>query len=109
MSSVTVSYDAVHGAYVMAYSPWPGFTDRIFVRVATSPQGPWTDPVQINLPGCAETIGSGGYYCYAGTTQPQLSQPGLLGLGYYDQLVAVAPNRGQYLTITVPFTVVISP
>ena len=109
VSSMTVAWDQAHGVYVMAFSPWPGFTDRIFVRVAPSPQGPWTDAVQINLPGCNDTVGAVGYYCYAGTAQPQLSGPGLIGLGYYDQLVAVGPNRGQYLTVTVPFTVVIAP
>ena len=106
VASMTVAWDEVHDVYVMAYSPWPGFTDRIFVRVATAPQGPWSDVVEVALPGCDDTIGRDGYLCYAGTVQPQLSSPGLLGLGYYDQLVAVGPNRGQYLTVTVPFTVV---
>jgi hypothetical protein len=106
VASATVSWDQVHGVYVMAYSPWPGFTDRIFVRVAESPQGPWSDAVEVKLPGCEDTVGRDGYFCYAGTVQPQLSSPGRLGLGYYDQLVAVGPNRGQYLTVTVPFTVV---
>ncbi len=107
VASLTVARDEVHGVYVMAYSPWPGFTDRILVRVATEPQGPWSEPVEVALPGCEATVGRDGYYCYAGTVQPQLSSPGRLGLGYYDQLVAVGPNSGQYLTITVPFTVVL--
>jgi hypothetical protein len=109
VSSMTVTWDAPNGVFVMAYSPWPGFTDRIFVRVATSPQGPWSEPVLVTLPGCNDSVGSTQFYCYAGTAQPELSSPGLLGLGYYDQLVAVGPNRGQYLTITVPFSVVITP
>ncbi|UDY34094.1 DUF4185 domain-containing protein [Dermatobacter hominis] len=106
VASLTVSWDEVHGVYVMAYSPWPGFTDRISVRVAPAPQGPWSDVVEVALPGCEDAVGRDGFLCYAGTVQPQLSRPGLLGLGYYDQLVAVAPNRGQYLTVGVPFTVV---
>ena len=102
-----VTWDEVHDVYVMAYSPWPGFTDRIFVRVATAPEGPWSDVVTVALPGCNDTIGTTGFYCYAGTVQPALSEPGLLGLGYYDQLVAVGPNRGQYVTVKVPFKVVL--
>lgn len=86
--------DAAHGAYVMAYSPWPGFTDRLHVRVATAPEGPWTAPVGVLLPGCGGTVAGVTYACYAGTTQPAFSGPGLLGLGYYDQLVRVGPSAG---------------
>ncbi|HPU39057.1 MAG TPA: DUF4185 domain-containing protein [Microthrixaceae bacterium] len=107
VAGATVTWDEVHDVYVMGYSPWPGFTDRIFVRVATAPEGPWSDVVTVTLPGCNDTIGANGYYCYAGTVQPELSEPGLLGLGYYDQLVAVGPNRGQYVTVKVPFKVVL--
>ena len=109
VSAFTVTHDDVHDAYLMVYSPFPGFTDRVHVRVATSPTGPWTPPVEVFLPGCGETSGGVQYYCYAGTAQPKLSQPGLLGLGYYDQLVQVGPTRGQYMTVTVPFTVVVTP
>ena len=112
VASATVSWDQTHGVYVMAYSPWPGFTDRVFVRVATEPQGPWSDVVEVQLPGCVDTVGTVGFYCYAGTAQPALSGVGtdgemLLGLGYYDQLVSIGPNRGQYMTITVPFHVML--
>lgn len=108
IAGATVSFDSTHGVYVMGYSPWPGFTDRVFVRVATAPEGPWSDVVEVALPGCNERMGSAEFYCYAGTVQPALSEPGLLGLGFYDQLVAVGPNRGQYLTVKVPFHVVIT-
>ncbi len=108
VAGATVSFDATHGVYVMGYSPWPGFTDRVFVRVATAPEGPWSDVVEVALPGCDDRVGSSEFYCYAGTVQPALSEPGLLGVGYYDQLVAVGPNRGQYLTVKVPFHVVIT-
>lgn len=107
VAGATVTWDETHDVYVMAYSPWPGFTDRIFVRVATAPEGPWSDVVTVSLPGCNDTINTDGYYCYAGTVQPALSEPGLLGLGYYDQLVAIGPNRGQYVTVKVPFKVVV--
>jgi hypothetical protein len=38
-----------------------------------------------------------------------LSGTGLLGVGYYDQLITASPLRGQYLTVTVPFNVVATP
>lgn len=106
VASASVARDPVHGRYVMAYSPWPGFTDRIEVRVATQPQGPWTAPVDVWLPGCSDSVGGQGFYCYAGTTQPAWSGPGLLGLGYYDQRLDVAVPRGQYRVAQVPFDVV---
>jgi hypothetical protein len=109
VSAFTITEDEEHDAYVMVYSPWPGFTDRVHVRVATTPVGPWTAPVEVFLPGCNDTNGGVQYLCYAGTAQPELDQAGLLGLGYFDQLVQVGPTRGQYLTVTVPFTVVVTP
>jgi hypothetical protein len=108
VSSMSVSYDADQGIHVLAYSPWPGFTDRIHVRVATSPTGPWTAPVVVLLPGCDDTLNGATFHCYAGTTQPALDQPGLLGLGYYDQLLQVGPTAGGYVVVTVPFSVVVT-
>lgn len=109
VAGFTVTWDGVHGVYVLAYSPWPGYTDRVVVRVAGSPQGPWSPPLEVVLPGCVNAVGGVQFYCYAGTAQPQLSAPGLLGLGYYDQLVAVGPSRGSYQVVTVPFTVLVAP
>lgn len=108
VAAFTLTRDAVHGAYLMVYSPFPGFNDRVVVRVAETPVGPFTDPVTVFLPGCNETSGGVEYFCYAGTVQPSLSQPGLLGIGYYDQLITPSPRRGQYMTVTVPFTVVLT-
>ena len=108
VAAFNIKADPSHGAYVMVYSPWPGFTDRVEVRVATTPVGPFTDPVTVVLPGCEETTGGVTYLCYAGTAQPALSESGLLGIGYYDQLVTTSPLRGQYMTVTVPFSVVLT-
>jgi hypothetical protein len=108
VASFTVTRDVTHGAYVMVYSPWPGFTDRVHVRVSRTPVGPWTAPVEVFLPGCNDSNGGVQYLCYAGTAQPKLDKAGLLGLGYFDQLVQVGPTRGQYMTVTVPFTVVVT-
>lgn len=108
VASLTVARDDAHGVWVMAYSPWPGYTDRVAVRVATSPVGPWTAPLEVLLPGCVDQPqGMPEFYCYAGTVQPQMSTPTMLGLGYYDQVVSVGPRRGAYLVVTVPFTVVV--
>jgi hypothetical protein len=81
----------------------------VHVRVATTPVGPWTAPVEVNLPGCGDTVAGVAFRCYAGTAQPKLSEPGLLGVGYFDQRVPLEPARGQYLTVTVPFQVVVTP
>ncbi|MGI9579100.1 MAG: hypothetical protein ACR2OH_12945 [Microthrixaceae bacterium] len=109
VAAFTLTFDATHGYWLMVYSPWPGFTDRVEVRVADSPVGPFTDPVTVVLPGCDNTTGGVTYRCYAGTAQPKLSESGMLGVGYYDQLITAAPLRGQYLTVTVPFNVVATP
>jgi hypothetical protein len=108
VAAFTLTRDVAHGAYLMVYSPFPGFTDRVVVRVAETPVGPFTDPVTVFLPGCNDKTGGVEYLCYAGTAQPSLSKPGLLGIGYYDQLITPSPKRGQYMTVTVPFRVVLT-
>ena len=92
----TVTHDAVVGAYVMAYSPWPGSTEVMEVRVAADPLGPWSSPVTIHLPGCDDHIGSRQFGCYAASAQPAFSTPGHLGIGYYDSSVTTFPTRGAY-------------
>ena len=109
VASFTVSYDPAFGAYVMAYSPWPGYQSRAAVRFAASPVGPWTAPVEVQLPGCSDLVAGVGYYCYAITSQPSLSSPGHLGLGFYDQAASTNPLRGQYRATTVPMSVVVTP
>jgi hypothetical protein len=115
VAAFTTRYDATTGLYVMAYSPWPGFTDQLVVRVATSPTGPWTSPVQVFLPGCHDSIGTSSFLCYAGTAQPQfdvgnvLGSNAALGIGWYDQLTGLAPQHGAYEAGTVPFSVVKNP
>jgi hypothetical protein len=108
VAAATVSRDEVHGVYVLAYSSWPGFTDRVAVRVAEAPEGPWTAPVTVFLPGCDQRVAGSERYCYAATAQPALSAPGELGLGYYDQLVEVGPTRGQYRALRAPFSVLLA-
>jgi len=101
----TVTRDPVLDMFVMAYSPWPGFTEVMEVRVAADPLGPWSSPVTIHLPGCADRIGTRLFGCYAATAQPAFSSPGRLGIGYYDSSVSSFPTRGAYLVTSVPVTV----
>ncbi len=112
VATLTVTRDAALDVYVMAYSPWPGYTHKVAVRLGTSPVGPWTAPAMIELPGCGDERGGTTHLCYAATAQPAFSRSGAdarLGVGFYDQLVAVAPNRGQYRAGSVAVHVVVEP
>ena len=102
VSSLSVVEDPVFG-WSMVYSPWPGYTREVFVRSASSPVGPWTARTLIELPGCYERVDGGERLCYAATAQPWRSQPGLLGLGYYDQYTSGWPQGGSYLAGSAPF------
>lgn len=101
-SVVTDRVARPNAPHVMVYSPWPGFTDRVFVRTAATPVGPWSAPTSVQLPGCNQWTDGSGRFCYAGTAQPQASTPGRLGIGYFDQFVTANPVRGSYLLGTTP-------
>ena len=106
VSSLSVVHDPQYGGprpYVMVYSPWPGYTAEVAVRTATSPVGPWSARTLLQMPGCFEWANGEDRLCYAATAQPWRSQPGLLGVGYYDQYVARNPVRGSYLAASAPF------
>lgn len=107
-AAFTVTFDPVKGVYVMVYSPWPGFIDRAMVRVSRTPQGPWTPPVEITLPGCSNTIEGQARNCYAATAQPAFSTGAELGLGFYDQATPADRRRGRYMVVRVPFTVALT-
>ena len=102
VSSFSLTRDPHHGQ-VMVYSPWPGYTDNVVVRSAASPVGPWSAVRHVALPGCNEWGDGVGRFCYAGTAQPHRSTPTTLGLGWFDQMVAVDPVRGSYLSATTPW------
>ena len=101
----SVAYDPAVGGYVMVYSPWPGITSYVAVRVAANPSGPWSKPVTITLDGCADAIGDRQLNCYAANAQPSFSTPGRLGIGYYDSAISTFPTRGAYTVVTVPIEV----
>jgi hypothetical protein len=103
VSSLSVVDDPVFGRS-MVYSPWPGYTQEVFVRTASSPVGPWSDRTLIVLPGCSGEWADGTRrYCYAATAQPWRSQAGQLGIGYYDQYTVMNPSRGTYFAASAPF------
>ena len=102
VSSFSVSNDPTTG-YTMTYSPWPGYTSEVFVRTSSSPVGPWTNRTLVTLPGCNDWAEGSSKHCYAATAQPWRSEPGQLGLGYYDEYVAQEPVRGAYFSANAPF------
>lgn len=96
VAAFTIVNDPYHG-YVLAYSPWPGFTNEIALRRSDSPIGPWSSQTKYKLPGCEDSLGGVLKACYAGTPQPAFSTASQVGIGYYDQLVGLNPSRGSYL------------
>ncbi len=105
VAAFNVAWEPALSRFVMAYSPWPGYTSEMMLRVARTPTGPWSEPVSVSMPGCEDRIGSVGYFCYAGGSHVALTTPGSIGLGHYDQLVSAAPLRGSYRFSRVPFVV----
>lgn len=89
--------------YVMGYSPWPGYSNEFELRVAHSPQGPWSAPSRGIFPNCADEVGDKVGRCYAANLQPHLDAPGVIGVGWYDQVVTTDPPRGAFYTATVPY------
>ncbi len=90
----------------MVYSPWPGYSDRFEIRVAVSPQGPWSSPAVGRLPNCEDASDEGVVgRCYAANLQPTFDEPGAIGIGYYDQIVSTDPPHGSFLVTAVPFEV----
>ena len=106
VASFGIAFDAAADRYVMAYMPWPGIGDTGLVRVAQSPQGPWSAAVPVHLNGCNDAADGQRYFCYAVAPQPQSSTAGHVAIGYYDQLVAIVPDRGAYVVVNVPFVIV---
>lgn len=101
--SFSIAPDPHLGGFVMVYSPWPGFSDFLQVRTAPTALGPWSAPTAIPLPGCSDTVGTSTFWCYAASAQPIFSEPGKLGVGYYDRHVTSNPTRGSYLVATIPY------
>ncbi len=105
------------GTWVMLYTPWPGYVGTATFRTATRPQGPWSAPVDVPLPGCDDVYRAMPQTCYAVNLQPALDDDtggdndrsagtgATLAFGYYDRLVSQPPLRGAFLVTRVPFSV----
>lgn len=102
----SVTHEPDSGAVVMVYSPWPSYTDHLEVRVAADPVGPFGPPTQVLLPGCDDTLDGQPRHCYAANVQAFLSKPGVLGLGWYDQMVESGSPRGSFVVSSAPMVVV---
>lgn len=106
VAAFTVGRNGHDDVYVMTYTPPPGFNDLAEVRVSATPVGPWSEPVDVTLPGCRdgqeELVG-----CYAATAQLFLGGDGELGLGYFETLVDTDTGGGQYVTTTVPYEITV--
>jgi hypothetical protein len=98
-----VTYDGGFDAYLMVYSPWPGFGFRADVRVSDAPVGPWTEPIGIALPDCIGEIEGLVGHCYAVTPQMQLCDEGMFAGGYFDMVCD--DDLARYFTFVTPFVV----
>lgn len=105
IAAFNVAFDPDFDRYLMTYSPWPGFTDEIFIRASRTPVGPWSEPLTVQMPGCMDKIGQANFLCYAAGSHTSISRDGGVGLGYYDQLVSPAPPRGAYRATRIPLVV----
>lgn len=50
-ASFSIGSDRSSGAFVMVYSPDSVYNARLAVRMAWNPEGPWSAPVEVALPG----------------------------------------------------------
>jgi hypothetical protein len=103
VAAFDLEHDEDLGIYVMAYTPWPGFCGRVALRIAETPVGPWTEPVEVTLPDCREEIDGQGYYCYAGTLLSTRCAAETVGVGYFDMLVD--GSHAEYRAVQLPFSV----
>lgn len=101
VTAFSIDKDPWSGSFLMTYSPWPGITPWVYVRRADRDTGPWSPPLKYQMPGCVDSAKGEGRYCYAAIGQPFLSTETELGIGYFDQLIALNPPRGGYLAGTV--------
>ena len=104
-AAASVQYVPSLGRYVMAYSPVPAFGAQAVIRTAPLPQGPWSEAVFVDLPGCATS-----QHCYAPIVQPRFASADKLALSYlrWDDFVGrtdtTATWYGRLHVTTFPFT-----
>jgi hypothetical protein len=89
--------------FALSHISWPGIGTSQLVRIARSPNGPWSEPISIPLPGC----GPDPHWCYAGGIHSQLTDDQSVGLSYYDP-TSPFPNgsvSGQVHAFTQPVAI----
>jgi hypothetical protein len=112
----SIVWNANVGRYVMLYAR-EGFTEKAAVRTALNPAGPWSAPVDIELPAnCLQIASSAVPYngCYQMIAQPQLDSSGSLAFSYFDvnDLLVTgggAPAIGRMHWATIPSSALPSP
>ncbi len=102
--AINVAYVPAMGRYVMSYMPFPVGHHMAGIRTALRPEGPWSDPTTVLLPGCELDR------CYAANVQTQFSDANTLGISYlkWNDFIGWRPkptNQGRINVIKVPLTI----
>lgn len=88
------------GMYVMAYEPWPVVaTETAVIRTATSPEGPWSDPVNGTAQVVVDDCVAAERGCYTVRINPAMTTSNRLGLSYL--LTSNGTLRYSQLPVTV--------
>ncbi len=94
MSSFRIVHLPEMGVYAMAYAAFPGAgTDVAILRVSHHPWGPFSTPLSIVVPDCAD-----GSRCYSGAPHSQLSGTDHVGVSLYDTSHP-GPANGAIVTV----------
>lgn len=97
VAGFTVIANPTGPGFLMAYSPWPGYTSHVALRHANHPWGPWSVAERRILPGCDDAFGTSGRFCYSATVHGLPGPRNQLRLGWYDQLIKAPPEQGAFL------------
>lgn len=93
----SVQWVAPLDRYVMAdVDAW----NHVSLRVAPRPEGPWSAPATVTLPGCAEAFPDN---CFAVEVQPQLSDAAHVAVSYFDP-VRPYGNEPTTRVVDIPIT-----
>jgi hypothetical protein len=84
--------------FVQAAHIW-GKSHLVELRVSADPWGPWSEPVEVPLPGCT---GRHPDVCFAVEIHPSLSRSGAIAITWYDpSFVIGGPSPTRYAEIQV--------
>jgi hypothetical protein len=102
VSDPAIVFNPTLDKYVMTYMT-VGFSEKAAIRTAAAPTGPWSVPVDIELPeNCSETVDPTYQYngCYQVIPHPELDAEGQMGLTYFDVSDMMVGNGGSSLQPT---------